>query len=419
MNFVVNFLQLFYQIILENSFFILLGFLMAGLIRMFLPSHLLEKLVGTSTFGGILKGILVGLPLPICSCGIVPAAIALKDKGIRDSVSASFLVSTSGFSVSSVVPSYSFLGLPLTLMRPVVAAVSGVTAGLLVHFFEKEDDRSINQFNCPVKDQGHVEHHCGGCGDKFINFNGKGASEAKTTLVDGGFTCIGVKTTLEEGKSICIRTETVLGEDKYTLGCEDDWGNRTYSKIKQILIYSFKDSFANVSTSLLLGLIFAALVGALMSMGLPWDFLKTFASDPVLSLFILLLVAIPIYVCPTASIPLALSFIFIGFTPGSILVFLYAGPATNMASMSMILSKFKKRFLTIYIASIVGVSLIMGYLVNLFSSYFIQGVSITDLSAYTSFVPYSVKLLSSVLLVVLIIYGIYRTHFSSKGIIKH
>lgn len=366
---------------------------MAGLIHMFLPSHLLEKLVGTSTLGGIIKGILVGLPLPICSCGIVPAAIALKDKGIRDSVSASFLVSTSGFSVSSVIPSYSFLGLPLTLMRPVIAAISGVTAGLLVHFIGENETTHINHLNCPVKDH-NSESHCDGCGNKFINFNGKfnekEGSEFKSNIGEGG----------------------------PTSDYNGNWDDRAYAKIKEIVRYSFKDSFADVSTSLLFGLLFAALIGALMSMGMPWDFLKTFASDPVLSLFILLLVAIPIYVCPTASIPLALSFIFMGFTPGSILVFLYAGPATNMASMSMILSKFKKRFLTSYIVSIVSVSLIMGYLVNLFSSYFIQGVSITDLSAYTSFVPYSVKLLSSVLMVVLIIYGIYRTHFSSKRIIK-
>jgi len=131
------------MILLENSFFILLGFLLAGFIHLLLPTHLLGKLMGNSTMGGILKGILIGLPLPICSCGIVPAAIALKDKGIRDSIAASFLVSTSGFSVSSIVPSYSFLGLPLTLMRPVLATLSGITAGILVHLFG--DNNEVNQ----------------------------------------------------------------------------------------------------------------------------------------------------------------------------------------------------------------------------------------------------------------------------------
>ena len=394
MSFVLNFLQFLYQIILENSFFILLGFLIAGFIHMFLPSHLLEKLVGTSTLGGILKGILVGLPLPICSCGVIPAAIALKDKGIRDSVAASFLVSTSGFSVSSVIPSYSFLGLPLTLMRPVVAAISGVTAGLLVHFIGKDDNQLADHLECPVEGHVYGDGHCGGCGNKFINFNENEYSATKFSM--------------GEDKSKPTENEFNITGNKTTNDYKDNWEDKTYARIKEILRYSFKDSFSDVSTSLLLGLIFAALIGALMSIGMPWDYLKTFASDPVLSLFILLLVAIPLYVCPTASIPLALAFIFMGFTPGSILVFLYAGPATNMASMSMILSKFKKRFLTIYITSIVCVSLIIGYLVNLFSSYFIQGITITDLSAYTSFVPYSVKLLSSVLLVVLMIYGIYR-----------
>jgi hypothetical protein len=388
MSFALNFIQFLYQIILENSFFILIGFLMAGLIHIFLPSHLLEKLIGTSTIGGILKGILIGLPLPICSCGIVPAAIALKDKGTRDSVAASFLVSTSGFSVSSIVPSYSFLGLPLTLMRPVVAAISGVTAGLLVHFVGEDNNTCINHQDCPVNDHTNVDSHCGSCGSTLLNFNENEGSGCKSNPTKGNFTCL---------------------EDSSPSDHNGNWDEGVNDKIKEIFRYSFKDSFADVSTSLLIGLIFAALIGALMNMGMPWDFLRTFASDPVLSLFILLLVAIPLYVCPTASIPLALAFIFMGFTPGSILVFIYAGPATNMAAMSMILSKFKKRFLTIYLTSIIGISLIMGYVVNLFSSYFIQGVTSTDLSLYTSFIPYSVKLLSSVIMVVLMIYGIYRT----------
>lgn len=396
MSFVVNFLQFFYAILLENSFFILLGFLLAGFIHLLFPSHLLGKLVGNSTVGGIFKGILIGLPLPICACGIVPAAIALKDKGIRDSVSASFLVSTSGFSVSSIVPSYSFLGLPLTLMRPVVAIISGLTAGFLVHLFGEDNptnktyhetypsnsDPQIEQGSAKISDNLHCSAnymeagHCGDC-NNILNFEVKN-----------------IKTSLD------LEKEPSQPSDR---------ADEIYDQLKEVIRYSFKDTFSDVSAALFVGLLFAAFIGALMSMGMPWNFLKTFASDPVLSLFILLLVAIPIYVCPTASIPLALSFIFMGFTPGSILVFIYAGPATNIAAMSMILNKFKKRFLTIYIASIVGVSLIMGYLVNLFSSYFIQGITITDLSAYTSFVPSSVKLLSSVLLVVLMIYGIYRT----------
>ena len=351
--------------------------------------------MGNSTMGGILKGILIGLPLPICSCGIVPAAIALKDKGIKDSVAASFLVSTSGFSVSSIVPSYSFLGLPLTLMRPVLATLSGITAGILVHLFG--DNNEVNQTaNKTSKLDSHFKKntnvktptlqksmvsslengHCGDCHSVILDFEMAGWGHSSD---------------LKEGTSPSI-----------------DKADEIYDKLKEVFRYSF-NTFSEVSTSLLIGLIFAALMGTLMNMGMPWDLFRTFASDPVLSLFILLLAAIPLYVCPTASIPLALAFIFMGFTPGSILVFIYAGPATNMAAMSMILSKFKKRFFTIYISSIVIVSLVVGYIVNLCSDFFLHAVTITNLEVYTGFVPFSAKLLSAALLVVLLIYGIYRT----------
>ncbi|CEA14741.1 MAG: Uncharacterized protein XD90_0113 [Methanobacterium sp. 42_16] len=386
MSFLVNFLQFFYLILVENSFFILLGFLLAGFIHILLPSHLLGRLVGTSTVGGILKGIVIGLPLPICACGIVPAAIALKDKGIRDSVAASFLVSTSGFSVSSVVPSYSFLGLPLTLMRPVVATISGLTAGILVHLFG-ESNETNNVKEAVTADSNHHcmvsgldGGHCGDCNSSLLDLDGEGAEHA---------------TGSEEGFSLQVAR-----------------ADEIYNQLKEVFRYSFKDSFREVSTSLLIGLLVAALMGTLVNMGMPWDFLRTFAADPVLSLFILLLVAIPIYVCPTASIPLAMAFIFMGFTPGSILVFIYAGPATNIAALSMILAKFKKRFLTIYLFSIVAVSLIMGYMVNLFSDFFLHAVTITNLGVYTGFIPFSVKLLSAALLIVLLVYGIYRSRIN-------
>jgi uncharacterized protein len=395
MSFIVTFLQFFYLILLENSFFILLGFLLAGFIHILLPSQLLERLVGTSTLGGILKGILIGLPIPICACGIVPAAIALKDKGIRDSVSAAFLVSTSGFSVSSILPSYSFLGLPLTLMRPVVAALSGLTAGILVHLFgdkstttqtdtvlQKDSKNQINSNNSQCSTECLDGGHCGGYNHEFINSSKAGSNSVQIN-----------------GKSA---------------NHDDDPADEIYDKLKEALRYSFIDTFPEISTSLLIGLIFAALMGALMNIGMPWDFLRILASDPVLSLFILLLVAVPLYVCPTASIPLALAFVFMGFTPGSILVFIYAGPATNMAALAMILNKFKKRFFIIYLSSIVVVSLLVGYMVNLFSNFFLQAVNSTDLNVYTGFLPFSAKLLSAVLLIVLIFYGIYNTKVSNK-----
>lgn len=407
MSFIVNFLQFFYLILLENSFFILLGFLLAGFIHILLPLHLLERLVGTSTVGGILKGILIGLPLPICACGIVPAAIALKDKGIRDSVSVSFLVSTSGFSVSSIVPSYSFLGLPLTLMRPVVAALSGVTAGVLVHLFG--DDGQPHQTNKVVQiDPNHQKDpNLQTDSGSFKNSNN---SHCHNDSLDGGH-CGGCNHEIFDFEGTVTNNSTGMKKEHSE---PIDKADEIYANLKEALNYSFKETFPEISTSLLIGLLFAALMGTLMNMGMPWDFLRIFASDPVLSLFILLLAAIPLYVCPTASIPLALAFIFMGFTPGSILVFIYAGPATNMAAMSMILSKFKKRFFTIYLSSIVAVSLIVGYVVNLFSNYFLQAVTITDMNMYTGFIPYSAKLLSAALLVILMVYGIYKAKISNR-----
>jgi len=360
MDIIVIFFQYFYSILLENSFFILIGFLLAGVIQILLPEHLLEKLIGKSTIGGIFKGILIGLPLPICSCGIVPAAIALKEKGIKDSVAASFLVSTSGFSVSSIFTSYSFLGLPLTLMRPVVAAFSGATAGVLVHLFGDDNQEGSTKTDL---NEISMNNHCNSCNQNH-SMSSRHCGYHKTTRND---------------------------------------------KFREVLNYSFREMFPDVSTSLLIGLVFAALMGTLMNVIMPWGVMKTFAGDPVISLFVLLLVSIPLYVCPTVSIPIALGFVFMGFTPGSILIFIYAGPATNIAALSMVINKFGKKFFGIYITSILVVSLLMGYIVNLFSNFFMGIIVIRNLSLYNSVIPFSIRLISVVILICLMVYGIYRT----------
>ncbi|NYB26882.1 MAG: permease [Methanobacteriaceae archaeon] len=363
MNLLINFIENFYYIILENSFFILVGFLIAGAMSVLLPSTYINKLIGNSTIGGILKGILIGLPLPICSCGIVPAAITLKEKGIDDSVAASFLVSTSGFSISSIFTSYTFLGLPLTIMRPILATFSGITAGILVHLLGKSETHdTLNDNDSNVINQ---HNHCHSCGNNF--------------------------TTSEHCQNFT------------------DQPDKPETQIKQIIDYSFNQMFPDISTSLLIGLLFAALMGTLMNMIIPGQFAQNIAGDPVVSLFILLAIAVPIYVCPTASIPVALGFFFMGFSPGSILVFIFAGPATNIAAMSMIIHKFGKRFFSIYFISIVALSLIFGYIVNIFSFFFAESIVITNLSLHNDFIPIPLKFISAVILVCLLIYGIYKT----------
>src|SRR5690606_37245363 len=103
--------------------------------------------------------------LPICSCGIVPAAITLKEKGVKDSVAASFLVSTSGFSITSIFTSYTFLGLPLTIMRPVLATLSGITAGILAHLLgNSENEKQKIETNSGQTNQ---QNHCHSCNNIF------------------------------------------------------------------------------------------------------------------------------------------------------------------------------------------------------------------------------------------------------------
>jgi hypothetical protein len=277
----------------EMSPYILLGFLFAGMLHAFVKPKVMSHHLAANGFKQSLKAALFGVPLPLCSCGVLPTAISLRRNGASTSATTAFLIATPQTGVDSIAATYSLLGPGFAILRPVAAFISAVFGGTLIGKITKEENASDN-----------ADHE--------------------------------------------IRQEelqpTFLG------------------KLKETFRYGFVDMVGSVGKWLVIGLLIASLITAFV----PDDFFLRFARYPIVAMLAVVIVAIPMYVCATGSIPIALSLMMKGLTPGVAFVFLMAGPAVNFASYTLLSSTMGRRNTLLYIATIalsaLGVGLIIDYL---------------------------------------------------------
>ena len=282
----------FYRLFLEMAPWLLLGFTFAGLLHVFMPGGRIRKYMGGNNLKSVVYGALLGVPLPLCSCGVIPTGISFYKEGASKSATVSFLISTPQTGVDSILATYSMLGLPFALLRPVVAFLSGIFGGIITNLAIKRD--------------------------------GEDAVEPPPVIAD----------------------EEVTEE----------------SKLKKMFRYAFFEFMMDIANWLIIG--FA--VAALISMLLPDNFFTLYLQNQFLSMLIVLAASIPLYVCATGSIPIAAVLMMKGLSPGAALVFLMAGPATNVATMTVIGKAINKKILLIYITTISISAMFFGWLTNLF-----------------------------------------------------
>ncbi len=308
------FLSSLWAIVLDMAPYLLLGFFIAGLLYAFVPQTLIAKHMARPGFRSVLNATLLGIPLPLCSCGVIPTTVGLRRAGVSRGACTSFLISTPQTGVDSILATYSVLGLPFAIVRPIAALVTGVFGGIATdRLFSKEE----NAAPIAVADDAVVEAKCEcGCHD-------------------------------DDDDDCCC------GDDCH---CHEGHGHGFVAKMKKALGYAFGELLEDVGKWLAVGLLIAAII----TVAVPDNFFDALKDYPFVNMLIVLLIAIPMYVCATGSIPIALSLMMKGLTPGAALVLLMAGPAINSASMLVINKAFGKKQMTIYITSIVIGAILFG-----------------------------------------------------------
>ncbi|MBR1882183.1 MAG: permease [Muribaculaceae bacterium] len=286
----MEYINAFLWMLHSMSPYLLLGFFLAGVLHAFVPAQVYSRYLSQSGWRSVLIAALAGIPLPLCSCGVLPTAVALRKSGASRAASTSFLIATPQTGVDSIVATYSMMGLPFAIVRPVAALITSILGG-----------------------------------------NAVGALERKGIF---------------EPDAQPAASQAAPGALKPTLA----------GKIIETFRYGFFEMLQNIGRWLLLGLVVATLITVLV----PDDFFSTYARYPALNMLVILLVAIPMYVCATGSIPIAAALMMKGLTPGCALVLLMAGPAANLASVFVISQAFGSRATIAYLVSIIMGALAFG-----------------------------------------------------------
>jgi len=289
-SFVVTALVKAWQILVEAAPYIWLGLLAAGALHVWVPKDWVIARLGNSRQGSVWKAALLGIPLPLCSCGVIPAAVGLRKRGASSGATLSFLISTPETSIDSLALTYALLGGVWALIRPLAAVLVAVFTGSLAALFPDTHPPVEESSRCAVCDEPGAHRH---------------------------------------GQTV---------------------------RFKRASTFVFAELLPDIGVWLILGIVVSAVLLTL----LPPDFLSALPGGPALQMLVALLVGIPLYICASASTPLAAALLLKGMAPGAALVLLLAGPATNLGSALVIGRQLGTRAILIYFAGVAVGSLAVG-----------------------------------------------------------
>ena len=345
MNYISGVGKELFVILTEMAPYLMLGFFFAGLLHLLFPKKRVRKYMGQNNFRSIFNAAMLGVPLPLCSCGVIPTGISFYKHGASKASTVSFLISTPQTGVDSIFVTYSMLGLPFAVIRPIVAFVTGLFGGMVT----KKVDPETN--------------------DKNLQNNENG----------------------------------------------DELPEGFLPRIKEMFRYSFIEFLQDISNWLIIGLLIAAII----SVFVPNDFFADRIPNDFIGMLVILIISIPVYICATASVPVAAVLMLKGLSPGAALVLLMAGPATNAATITMIGKVLGKKSLIGYLGAIITGALLSGLFIDYFlpQEWFRVSEHFNHMGHdHTGMLPAWLKIGSAVILSLLIINGYIQKFISARRI---
>jgi uncharacterized membrane protein YraQ (UPF0718 family) len=305
MKMIVEMLAASWDMLQEASIYVVFGLLVSGLLKVFLDPGMVARHLGKGRFVSVFKAAILGVPVPLCSCGVLPAALSLKKQGANNGATTAFMISTPESGVDSIAISYALLDPIMTVARPIVAFVTAAIAGIAENLigYQKPARGATADLKCPVD----------GC-------------------------CDGIDCPPE------------IHRTHHTL----------YQKIAAGLRFAFTDFWGDLVGWFLAGILLAGAITTLI----PDDMFSRYLGSGWQAMVLMLAAGIPLYICATASTPIAAALILKGVSPGAALVFLLTGPATNIASLTVLVGILGKRAAALYVAAIAVCAVGFGLLLD-------------------------------------------------------
>ena len=368
-NIAANIFNEIVGIFYQSSIFILFGLLFSGIMHEFIPMKLITKNLGQNGIKGIYWATLLGAPLPLCSCSVLPAAATLRKKGASKPATASFIVSVPETGVDSVIVSYGLLGPVMAIYRPIAAITSAIAAGLACAFLTRdekdedpltsEDEKKLAELTQHHRhDHGHDHNH------QHHDHDHDDLSESKN---------IGLK-----------------------------------EKSKGVFKYGFGPMLDDIAFWIVVGLIITGIMLALVPNNF-FSFGDGFLAS-LLAMFVMVLISVPLYTCASMSTPVAAGLIVSGLSPGAALVYLLTGPATSIATINIVSKMLGYRVMWAYLSSIIIVAIFFGLTLDYFAADIVKADAIVALNSADNTFLVIAKTASAI-----IFFGLILISFSRKS----
>lgn len=381
-NFLLQILQEIWIIFKEASVFLLFGYIVGVTVTLLIPARAILKYLGAGKVKSVFWASLIGVPMPLCSCGVVPTALSLRKQGANKGATVSFLISTPEMDVDTIFFSYALMDGIMATVRPIAAFFTAIAAGIATNLWgdRKQSTQTLDQ----SADICHDHHH---------NI----ADEEKGTppLNSDHLPLVSVEEPVE--------AESPLSYMESLRATYTSWTQRFYRTFMQLV--------DDTSYWVVFGVVLSGIIAAL----LPPSVIEKYLSSGFLTMLLMLLIAVPIYTCATASTPIAATLILKGLNPGAALVFLLAGPATNLGTVVVLLKFLGRRVVAIYLGVIIVISLLAGYLVNWI--YLSSGLDPRATFGTTaSLIPEKIKVIAAIGIISLFIYSMRRVQVPEEWI---
>ena len=394
---ITHFLEALWQLSLAMAPYILFGLFFAGLLHELVPDSIVTKHLGKDNVSSVLKSTVFGIPLPVCSCGVIPLATSIKKSGASKGATLSFLISTPITGVDSIMATYGIFGWIFTVYRAITSMIIAMVAGILTNIFDKDTSTS-----------------------SVTDSTGSFTEQSRSTVTENQNT---LRADMESTSTMAFSTLKPVGADSISAldtptaeelcGTGEDSCCSISSEEKKAfsfmraMTYAFTTLLGDIAKPLFWGLI----IGALITVAIPDNLAELLSDKTWLSYLLVIIIAVPMYVCATASLPIAAGLMLSGVSAGAAFVFLSAGPATNTVTIGVVKKMLGTKSLVIYLGSIIIGSIIFGLgLDYIFDASAIDPASLIHMDEEGGIIA----TVSSVLLWGLVLYYMAKPYFEKK-----
>ena len=350
---------------------LLLGLFLSGLIHVFISREAILRWLRHDSLKSVSTSAALGVPVPLCSCSVVPVVAEMRRKGASRSSCMSFLITAPETGADSILVTNVFFGWIAAVVRPIISFVTAVVAGVFcIRLIRGDDSKAPTSHQDHDHGHSHDHEHEHGHSPLLPGSEDCYVSPAEMKNMAGRW-ARNLYQAISRLKSASWIKPDFRHDPNFPAGQPGrrivppsaDGAERQSLDFRTVVKHIFRYGFVEIADDILFALLVGVALGGVLYLAIPGDLMANEYAR-WLAYPIMVVVGIPLYICASASTPIAAALVAKGFSPGAALIFLMTGPATNTGTIAIIMSQFGARFAWIYVSSVIAVTLVLGIIID-------------------------------------------------------